>query len=156
MSDRQINLTAQPEEFAPFLAEVKPLLARHYEELSLHKSRYPLNPQYDEYLRRDALGMVMCVTLRARGELVGYFVGFVAPGLHYKDCLTLTMDIFWLAPEHRGNMGGVRLFRTVEREAKRRGVNLIMNGSKDHKDSSRLFKALGYQQVETYHAKWID
>lgn len=149
-------LTAQPEAFAPFLAEVRPLLSKHYEELSLHKGRFPLNPQYDEYLRRDGMGMVLCVTLRSAGELVGYFVGFVAPGLHYADCLTLTTDIFWLAPEHRGRRGGVKLFRAVEAEAKRRGVKLIMGGSKNHKDTSRLFGALGYEPVESWHAKWID
>lgn len=150
------RLTAQVEPFPPFLEEVQPLLPRHYEELSLHKGRFPLNPQFEEYLRRDALGMVMVVTLRAQGELVGYFVGFIAPGLHYKDCLTLTLDIFWLAPEHRGNMGGVKLFKAVEAEAKRRGVAMLMMGSKNHKDTSGLFQRLGFEPVETYHQKWID
>lgn len=149
-------LTAQPEPFGPFLAEVQPLLPRHYEELSLHKDRFDLNPQFGEYARRDAGGMVLCVTLRSQGRLVGYFVGFVAPGLHYADCLTLTTDIFWLAPEQRGQRGGVKLFKAVEAEARRRGVKLIMGGSKNHHDTSRLFSALGYEPVETWHAKWID
>lgn len=149
-------LTAQPEAWGSFIEEAKPLLPRHYEELSLHKERYPLNPQYEEYARRDALGMVMVVTLRSAGELAGYFIGFVAPGLHYRDCLTLTLDIFWVAPEHRGQMGGVKLFRAVEAEAKRRGVNMMLMGSKNHKDASWLFQRLGYEPVETYHQKWID
>jgi hypothetical protein len=33
------------------------------------------------------------VALRERGELVGYFVGFVAPRLHYPRTLTFIMDI---------------------------------------------------------------
>jgi hypothetical protein len=86
------------EDFAPFLEEVKPLLPLHYAELALNKDRVPLSPQYDEYLRRDALGMVMAVTVRDAGELVGYFVGFIAPGLHYSTCLTLHLDIFWIRP----------------------------------------------------------
>lgn len=148
-------LTAHVEPFAPFLDEVKPLLPRHWAELALNKDEVPLDPQYDEYLRRDAVGQVLLVTLRAAGELVGYFVGFVAPGLHYRTCLTLTLDIFWLAPEHRGQMGGARLFRAVEAEAVRRGVQRMVAGSKCHKDASFLFERLGYERIEVYYSKWL-
>lgn len=152
--EKQI-LTAQPEPFAPFLDEVMPLLPRHYEELALNQDKVPLAPQYGEYLRRDALGMVLCVTLRSAGELVGYFVGFVAPGLHYQTCLTLHLDIFWIAPEHRGQMGGVKLFKAVEREAKRRGVHRMFVGSKCHADASFLFERLGYERCEVTYTAWL-
>lgn len=148
-------ITAQVEPFPPFLEEVKPLLQLHYEELALNKDKVPLDPQYDEYLRRDALGMVLLVTLRDAGKLVGYFVGFVAPGLHYQTCLTLTMDIFWTHHDIRGGLAGVKLFRAVEKEAKRRGVDRIFYGSKMHKDASRMFEFLKMDAVETYYSKWI-
>ena len=148
-------LTAQPEPFPPFLEEVKPLLQLHYEELALNKDVVPLDPQYDEYLRRDAAGMVMVVTLREQGKLAGYFVGFVAPGLHYQTCLTLHLDIFWVHHDHRGKMGGVKLFKAVEAEAKRRGVQRIFTGSKCHKDASWLFERLGYTEVERTYSKMI-
>jgi GNAT superfamily N-acetyltransferase len=148
-------LTACVEPFRPFLEEVQPLLPRHWEELALNKDQVPLDPQYDEYLRRDANGSVLLVTLRNAGELAGYFVGFVAPGLHYQTCLTLTLDIFWIAPEHRGHMGGIKLFKAVEAEAKRRGVQRMFVGSKCHKDASRLFEALKYQEVERYYSVWL-
>lgn len=148
-------LTAQPEPFAPFLVEVMPLLPRHYEELALNKDKVPLDPQYDVYLARDAAGEVLTVTLRSAGELVGYFVGFVAPALHYRTCLTLTLDIFWLAPEHRGKMGGIKLFKAVEREARRRGVQRMFVGSKCHADASFLFERLGYDRVETFYSTWL-
>lgn len=148
-------ITAQPEPFPPFLDEVKPLLPLHYEELALNKDKVPLDPQYNVYLARDAAGEVMVITLRRDGELVGYFVGFVAPGLHYRTCLTLQMDIFYIAPEHRGGTGALKLFRAVEREAKRRGIQRMFVGSKWHRDASRLFKALGYEMVEIYFSKWI-
>lgn len=148
-------LTAAPEPFAPFLEEVKPLLPLHYEELALNKDEVPLAPQYDEYLRRDALGMVMTIAMREAGELVGYFVGFVAPGLHYQTCLTLHLDIFWLKPEHRGKMGGVMLFKAVEAEAKRRGVQRMFVGSKVHMDASWLFERLGYTECERTFSKMV-
>lgn len=148
-------ITAQVEPFPPFLEEVQPLLPRHWEELALNKDKVPLDPQYDIYLARDARGEVMTITLRDAGKLCGYFIGFIAPGLHYRTCLTLTMDIFWLAPEHRGAMGGVKLFRAVMREAKRRGVDRMFAGSKCHADASVLFERLGMERVETYFSVWL-
>ena len=148
-------LTAQVEPFVPFLAEVRDLLPLHYEELALNKDKVPLDPQFEEYLRRDLAGQVLSVTLREDGKLVGYFVGFIAPGLHYKTCLTLTMDIFWTHHTIRGGFGGVKLFRAVEKEAKRRGVQRVFYGSKLHKDASRLFEFLNMDAVELYYTKWI-
>lgn len=148
-------LTAQPEPFAPFLEEVKPLLPLHYEELALNRDKVPLSPQYDEYLRRDALGMVITIALRNDGKLVGYWIGFKAPGLHYSTCLTLHMDIFFVHPDYRDGSAGVKLFKAMEKEAKRQGVQRLFVGSKVHKDASRLFEALGYTKVETTYSAWL-
>lgn len=148
-------LTAQVEPFRPFVLEVQDLLPLHWEELALNKDKVPLDPQYDQYLARDAAGQVLVVTLRDEGRLVGYFIGFIAPGLHYQTCLTLTMDIFWTHPDIRGGFAGVRIFRAVEKEAKRRGVHRMFYGSKLHKDASRLFDFLKMEPVETYYSKWI-
>lgn len=149
-------LTAAPEPFTPFLEEVKPLLPEHYEELALDKDRVPLSPQYDEYLKRDAQGMILCVAVRDAGELVGYFIGFVAPGLHYSTCLTLHLDIFWIHPDHRGQKGGFMLFKAVEAEARRRGVQRLFVGSKCHLPADFLFEKLGYRQVETVWSAMLE
>jgi GNAT superfamily N-acetyltransferase len=148
-------ITVQLEPFPAFLDEVKPLLPRHWEELALHKDRVPLDPQYETYLERDRAGAVLVMTVREDALLVGYFVGFVAPGLHYQTCLTLTMDIFWVAPEARGGGVGYHLFREVEKEARRRGVQRMFVGSKLHKDASWLFERLGYEEVERYYSQWL-
>lgn len=148
-------ITAQVEDFGPFMREVQPLLHLHWEELALNKDKVPLDPQYDVYDARDAAGQTLVVTLRDVGRLVGYFIGFIAPGLHYQTCLTLTMDIFWTHPDIRGGLAGVKLFREVEKEAKRRGVQRMFYGSKLHRDASRLFEFLKMDPVETYYSKWI-
>lgn len=148
-------LTAAVEPWATFIEEAKPLLPLHWEELALDKDKVPLAPRYDVYDARDAEGMVMVVAMRQAGKLVGYFIGFVSPGLHYETCLTLTMDIFWIAPEHRGQNGGALLFKTVEAEAKRRGVQRMFVGSKCHLDASYLFEKLGYNRVEVFYSAWL-
>lgn len=148
-------ITTQIETLHDCLEELKPLFPRHWEELALNKDKVPLDPQYEVYLQREDAGQVMLITMREAGQLLGYFVGFVAPGLHYKTCLTLTMDIFYVWPEARGNGGGFQLFKAVEKEAKRRGVQRMFVGSKLHKDASWLFEKLGYEPVETYYSTWL-
>jgi GNAT superfamily N-acetyltransferase len=137
------------------LEAMKSLFPLHWQELALNQDKVPLDPQYDIYLARDQRGEVMFVAGREAGELIAYFVGFVAPGLHYKTCLTLTMDIFWVRPEYRGKSAGIRLFKTVEAEAKRRGVQRMFMGSKLHRDAGWLFERLDYEPVETYYSKWL-
>jgi hypothetical protein len=148
-------LTAQVEPWPAFIQEAQPLLPLHWEELALDKDKVPLDPQYDVYANRHAAGQVLVVTLRQDGTLKGYFIGFVAPGLHYKTCLTLTMDIFWTHPSIRNGFAGVKLFRLVEKEARRRGVQRMMFGSKLHKDASKLFEFLKMQAIEIYYSKWL-
>jgi GNAT superfamily N-acetyltransferase len=149
-------LTAAPEPWATLIEEMKPMLPDHWKELALDQDRVPLSPQYHVYDERDAQGMVLAIALRDAGELVGYFIGFVAPGLHYSTCLTLHLDIFWIHPDHRGQKGGVMLFKAVEAEAKRRGVQRLFVGSKTHLDASFLFEKLGYTKVETTYSAMLE
>lgn len=148
-------ITAQVERYTDCLPELREIYPIHWQELALNQDKVPLNMMWEVYEQHDANGALMLVTLRENGALVGYFIGFVYPGLHYRDCLTLTMDIFFTVPQVRGRTAALRLFRAVEKEAKSRGVQRVFFGSKNHRDSSRLFKALGYTPVETWHSKWI-
>jgi L-amino acid N-acyltransferase YncA len=150
-----MTITVQVEPYKDFIGDAKKLYPLHWEELALNKDKVPLDPMYELYdylAEQDAL---LVVTLRQEGKLVGYFIGILRPHLHYRTCLTLTMDIFWTHPDIRGGMEGVRLFREVEREAKHRGAHRLYYGSKLHKDCSRLFEYLKMAPVETYYSKWI-
>lgn len=149
-------LTTHIESFEERLEELQGLLPQHYQELALDQDKVPLSPQYDIYIARERLGELLFVTLRDAGELVGYFIGFIAPGLHYSTCLTCTMDIFFIRPDRRGSgLPGVRLFRAVEAELRRRGVHRWFVGSKCKADASALFERLGFDRVEIYYSKWL-
>lgn len=148
-------LTAHVEKLADCLDELKPLFPLHWEELALNKDKVPLDPQYEVYLEREKRGEVIVVTLRELGEIKGYLVGFIAPGLHYRTCLTCITDIFFVHPDARGRHGGVKLFTAVKKELKRRGVQRWFTGSKNHKDASLLLDFLGFDPVETYHSMWL-
>lgn len=138
------------------LPELIPLLGTHYQALSLHKGRHELRPQYHVYLDREDKGELLLVTVRRDGVIVGYWITFVAPGLHYETCLTGTMDIWFIHPEHIVGKVPVLLLKTVERELKRRGVNLWFAGSKDKNPCGPFLERNGFERVETYYAKWLE
>lgn len=148
-------ITAHVESFRERLAELQTLLPKHYEELALDQQRVPLSPQFDVYFERERRGELLFVTLRDAGEMIGYFIGFIAPGLHYSTCLTCTMDIFYVRKDRRTGSAGVRLFRFVEKELRRRGVQRWFMGSKVHADASALFERIGARPVEVYYSKWL-
>jgi len=148
-------ITYALESFTERLPELKPILPLHYEELALDKDKVPLSPQYNIYTQREALGELVFITARELGELVGYFIGFVAPGLHYSTCLTCIMDIFYIHPDHRGSNAGIEMFEFVENELSRRNVARWFVGSKVHLDASWLFERLGFDRVEITYSKYI-
>lgn len=148
------HLTAQVEQYKDVLDDHgRALLKRHHAELALDQEEVEYAPDWERYDRLDKLGHLSIVTLREKGIIVGYCVTHVMPELHYKTTLTATMDILWVAPEYRENMGGLRLMREVHRELKRRGVKRVYMGSKLHKDISKLFTALGYVPMELWFSK---
>lgn len=148
-------ITFHVERFEERLSELQALLPMHYEELALNKDKVPLAPQYEVYIERERQGALLFVTAREAGELVGYLIAFIAPGLHYKTCLTCITDIFYVRQDKRGSRAGVRLMQFVESELKRRGVQRWFIGSKKHKDASSLFEYMGMDAVETTHSKWL-
>lgn len=148
-------ITAHVESFEENLEYLKPLLPIHYKELALNQDKVPLSPQFDKYVATEKQGGLIFVTLRKAGEMVGYFIGFIAPGLHYSTCLTCQMDIFYVLPDHRGSGTGFQLFKFVEQQLKKRGVQRLFVGSKLHKDASWLFEKLNYTPVETYYSAWL-
>lgn len=149
-------ITAQLESFEERLEELKVLLPLHYQELAMDQDRVPLSPSYNVYIGHERDGQLIFMTLREAGKLVGYFIGFISSGLHYNTCLDCRMDIFYVHPSIRGTaLPGLKLFRAVEKELKRRGVQRWYVGAKLKHDASPLFKRLGFKPIEVYHSKWI-
>ncbi len=148
-------LTTQVETWSGAVEELKLLFPLHYDRLALEQDRVPLDPQYEVYAAFEKAGVLSLVTLRSDGELVGYWVSMVAPGLHYATCLTATMDIWFIHPDHAGRTAALRLIRAVEDEMKRRGVQRWFAGEKLHAPCGRLYEAMGMEKIETTYSKWI-
>lgn len=150
-------ITAQVERFADAMPELRVIFPRHWEELALFRDRMPLDPQFDEYVRRNDAGSLLLVTVRVDGQVAAYYTAQSAPGFHYGTTLTAHMDMMYVVPERRNHGLGMPLFRCVEHELKRRGVQLWYSGYKSHAPNSldRLLPILGFQPADVYMAKWI-
>lgn len=152
-------ITYAIERFDAVYAEMSPLLEQHYREISSHyKHGVPLKPQVAEYRRRQASGALVMVIGREAGKIAAYMPIFIGPGLHYETCLTATVDIFYVAPERRGFIAGVRMFRFAMQECKRRGVQRFTAGSKFEtvaRDAAPLLRFVGLLPVETIHEAWL-
>lgn len=149
-------ITFAIERFSDVYGELLPLLHEHYAEISTHAMQgVPLEPMISVYRAREMDGSLMMVIGREAGEIVAYFVCFVAPGLHYSTCLTCSPDIFFVRPDLRTGRTGIRMFKFVEAELRRRGVRRWAVGSKVEHDASALFRYLDFKPVETTYEKWL-
>lgn len=151
-------LTFQVDSFTDCIWEFKRnQFPMHWAELALMRDRMPLDPDYKEYVRRETSGELFLVTGRWNGEIVCYYVAQVRPGFHYKSTLTGTMDICYVIPEYRGRGLALPLFRMVERELRRRGVQVWYSGYKTHNPLGmpQLHEALGFVPADSYMVKWI-
>lgn len=148
-------ITAQVESFEAALPELNAMFPRHWEELALFRDRMPLAPQYAEYVRREQSGNLFLVTVRQNSRVVAYYTAQVAPGFHYAGTLTGTMDLVYVLPELRGRGLAFPLFRAVEQELRRRGVQVWYSGYKSHtpNELDRLLPALGFEPADTYMVK---
>jgi GNAT superfamily N-acetyltransferase len=148
-------ITAQIEELADCLEEMKEIFPLHWQEIAIFKDKMPLDPQYPLYWLREQHGELVMPVLRCDGKIIGYWPTFVAPGMHYKSTLTATTDILYVHPDHRGNGAGKLLFDCLKAELKRRGAKIWYAGSKNHKQIEWFLKMLGFEEIETYFALWI-
>lgn len=145
----------QVEDYELCEPELCAIYPRHYEELTSNPD-IPLRPRYDVYERLAANDMLLLVTVRDGSKMVGYFLGIVAPELHYETCLSCTTDIFFVEEDYRQRPGewvGVRMFRTAEAALRQRGVMLWRAASKDHRPSTVLLRRMGFKPSDTSYSK---
>lgn len=150
-------ITVQVERFADCQTELAAIFPLHWEELGKFKNRMPLAPQYTEYRRRNEAGYLLLVTVRQDGTIVGYYTVQIAPGFHYERTLTATMDLCYILPVVRNRGLALPLFRAVEKELRRRGVQLWFSGWKEHNQLGMpaLLNLLGFEISDVYCSKWL-
>lgn len=148
-------VTYQEESFIDIVEELTPLIYEHWEEIALHKDKIKLNPDFNKYIEADELGLIHILTAREEEELIGYFISFVQPHLHYMDTLFAVNDVLFVTKKHRKGRVGYILFKKAEESLKEIGVDVIMIHAKVHADFKPLMDSLGYDRVEYNYSKYI-
>ncbi|MCK4501198.1 GNAT family N-acetyltransferase [Candidatus Babeliales bacterium] len=148
-------ITYQEEELKNCLDEMKPLFTEHWEEIALHKDKIKLNPDYDKYLLLDSLGMLHTLTARDGDVLIGYFVSFIQPHMHYKDVDFAINDILFIHKDYRHGSVGYKLFKKAEASLKDKGIDVLIINSKVDKDFKPIMDKLGFNRIEYSYSKYI-
>jgi len=148
-------ITYQEEKLEACLEEMKPLLEEHWEEIALHKEYVKLNPDYDKYLLLDSLDLLHVLTARESGVLIGYFISFIQPHMHYKQCKVAANDILFVSKKYRKGSVGYKLFKKAEQSLKELGVDIIIIAAKVKNDFKPLMDKLGFERFEYNYSKYI-
>lgn len=135
--------------------EMLPLLTRHWREIALNHADVPLDIDHARYAELDESGALHILTVRRDALLIGYHVAIITPHLHYKSTLHGITDVYYVVPECRHGVTGMRMFQAVERELKALGVKKLFTATKLHLDQGPLFERMGFKPVERLYAKLI-
>jgi hypothetical protein len=137
-------VTIQVERWADFYPASKAVFPSHWRELALHQDEIPLSIDEKKYETLDATGVLLILTARDAGNLVGYFLWFLMPHLHYSQSGPMGMtDMYFVLPEYRSGTGA-RLFIASEAELRRRGVIKAITSCKVHEDHTQFLEKLGW------------
>jgi|TARA_R110000744_G_scaffold152542_1_gene266659 GNAT superfamily N-acetyltransferase len=135
--------------------EIKPLLEKHWELVALNQGSIKLNPNWQEYARLDAAGILKIFTARSEGELVGYFVLMTSKSIHYQDHFFAINDVLFVLPDSRAGATGYKLVKFAENHCKENGVSLLMINTKVHIPFDNLMVGMGFDLIERIYSKFL-
>jgi GNAT superfamily N-acetyltransferase len=147
-------ITYQTENYFDCVEELSEIYPQHYQELTVSRN-FPLMPDYERYANLAKSGILKLLTVRNDAELIGYTIMLVSTALHYKTCVVAHEDLYFVKPEYRKGRVGIKMFKFVEDEMKKIGVDRIVMGTKVYADNSKLFEYLGYRFYEKLYTKEI-
>lgn len=148
-------ITYQEEKLCTCFEEMIPLLEEHWEEVALYKDKVILDIDIERYLTLENLGSLHVVTVRDSDVLVGYFISFINPHLHYKSTVYALNDVLFICPEYRHQKVAKDLFSFAESGLKKRGVDVIILHMKVDHPFHTLSNYLGYEQAEYTYSKYV-
>lgn len=135
--------------------ELESLIVDHWEEIALNKEVIKLNPDWDAYETLEEDGTLKIFTARDDKTLIGYFVVFCRPHIHYKDHVFAYNDVVFLKAEYRKAGVGAELLRFAEKWLKEDKVSVLVVNTKRHKPFDNLLVDLGYTHTENIYTKLL-
>lgn len=145
----------ETENWSDCVEEMELLFPAHWEELGRFKDKIPLKCDRARYAAIEKAGALLLITARAQHRLVGYFVAFLFPHMHYAGAgLWGLTDMYFVLPEFRQG-AGLKLFRAFESELRKRGVIQAVTSCKLHEDHTELLEKLGWTWTDKTFQKHL-
>lgn len=131
------------------------LFPQHWKELARFQDQIALKCDRARYADLEKADALLLITARAEKRLVGYFVGFLFPHLHYAGAgLWGLTDMYFVLPEFRRG-AGLKLFLAFENELRARGCVQAVTSCKVHEDHSELLLKLGWTWTDKTFQKHL-
>lgn len=141
------------EDFCESGDELYPLFQSHYDEITHHKEAKELAPDWDLYRAMEEQGKVLTVVARDQGHVIGYMTTFLYRHPHYRYCIVATNDLFYVAPDYRGQGVAGKLLVFTENELRDRGATVHTMHMKTDFDFSDLMAKTGFDRSEVIWEK---
>jgi GNAT superfamily N-acetyltransferase len=115
--------------------EMLPLLKANWRESASYEEGIEADPDFERYRKLDAAGMILCITAREAGRLVGYVVYVITHSSHHQTIVCGLGDAIYTDPDHRGV--GNELLKLAENRMRAAGVKRlgwsVEEGSRIHR-----------------------
>ncbi len=148
-------ITFQKESFVSVMPEMPEMFHALWLEQATEQDDVEIDPDWDRYAALDMSGQLHMLTARDEGIMVGYYMALVMPSLHYKTLLTAFADLYYLHPEYRKGMNGVRLFKEANAMLKALGVKKSYVMTNVRFPITIILKRLGYNCIEHAFARFL-
>jgi hypothetical protein len=150
------ELTYAVEEWRDFYPEAKPIMQRHWEEIALDKDRVKVSWNDHKYREMADNGILHVLAVRCEFKLVGYYLAFILPHLHYMEAGSMAFtDIYYILPEFRNAASSIEMFIEAEKTLRAKGCVKAYISSKIHKDLTPLFIYLGWKPSDVVCTKML-
>lgn len=143
------------EPLAKAYAEAAELTGQHWHEVAPYKEINELNPDMEKYLALENAGVLILITARAEGELVGYIMMLLYPHPHYKHVVNAMDDLHFLRHDYRNGFTFMRMIAFTENEMQQRGAKIMQLRTKAEQDHGALFVRLGYKPQDITYTRLL-
>jgi L-amino acid N-acyltransferase YncA len=148
-------ITYKVEKWHDCWRDLAPMWRGHWNETGLHRDVTDLGVDIERYNKIEDAGALQVLVAREDGKAIGYHLCLICSHPHYYETVIALTDTYFLHPDYRKGMIGIKMLREVERILFSRGVKklFIQTRVADPIDHSRIFEFLGYEPTEKVFGK---
>lgn len=144
------GLTFRATSWAEIEERAAPMFAAHWREIG-HDMPYDLDAAM--YRALDGMKELRCIIAESGMKIAGYAVSLVRPWAHCKGRTLGYVDAYYLAPQFREGLAGVRFLRAVEDDLKAAGADTMLIGTMAAVDRAPVLERMGFGKAETIYRK---